>query len=118
MEPSSSDSPLLATSNALKRLPITHRHLIFGFVSFAFIVTLYNFLPALSYAYHDEPFTGKVPLWPTKAHPLPTVPADETDWIGRADEVKKAFQYAYHGYETYAAPMDNLRPLSNNGTQE
>lgn len=34
-------------------------------------------------------------------------------WKGRADRVKEAFLHAYHGYEHYAFPHDELRPLSN-----
>ncbi|KAI0083755.1 mannosidase [Irpex rosettiformis] len=107
-----------STPNTLRRLQISRRHVIYGVVSFAFVLALYNFLPAFSHAYHNEPFTGKVPLRPGKSQPPPTVPEDMIDWSGRANEVKKAFRHAYYGYEVYAAPMDNLRPVSNDGIQE
>lgn len=35
-----------------------------------------------------------------------------TGWSDRAEVVKKAFVHAYHGYERYAAPSDELRPLT------
>ena len=34
-------------------------------------------------------------------------------WDNRAERVKKAFRHAYHGWEQYAAPHDELKPISN-----
>jgi hypothetical protein len=34
-------------------------------------------------------------------------------WIERAVQVKEAFRHAYHGYEQYAFPHDELLPVSN-----
>lgn len=42
-------------------------------------------------------------------------PAQGGLWEERQQRVKKAFVHAYHGYEKYAAPMDELKPLSNMG---
>ncbi|PFH51966.1 glycoside hydrolase family 47 protein [Amanita thiersii Skay4041] len=44
-----------------------------------------------------------------------TLPQDAPPhvWANRATQVKQAFLHAYHGYEAYAAPFDELRPLSN-----
>lgn len=39
------------------------------------------------------------------------VPVDV--WETRAKEVKDAFLHAYHGYEKYAAPFDELLPVSD-----
>ena len=39
------------------------------------------------------------------------VPVDV--WETRAKEVKDAFLHAYHGYEKYAAPSDELLPVSD-----
>lgn len=36
-------------------------------------------------------------------------------WEERAGKVKAAFLHAYHGYEKYAAPRDELLPLSKEG---
>lgn len=41
------------------------------------------------------------------------VPDRKVDWAARADAVKQAFAHAYHGYETYAFPEDQLLPLTN-----
>lgn len=35
------------------------------------------------------------------------------NWDARAEDVKKAFLHAYHGYEQYAMPADELQPLTN-----
>ncbi|KAG6813865.1 hypothetical protein H0H92_006272 [Tricholoma furcatifolium] len=37
-------------------------------------------------------------------------------WEETAAQVRRAFLHAYHGYERYAAPYDELRPLTNNGS--
>ena len=53
--------------------------------------------------------------WP--AHPVGEVEFDvpdrNADWPARANAVKQAFAHAYHGYETYAFPEDELFPLTN-----
>ncbi|KAJ7097275.1 glycoside hydrolase family 47 protein [Mycena belliarum] len=45
-------------------------------------------------------------------HVLPTYTPLEV-WDERAVQVKRAFIHAYHGYEQYAAPHDELAPLSS-----
>ncbi|KAG8903995.1 hypothetical protein FRB99_002407 [Tulasnella sp. 403] len=42
----------------------------------------------------------------------PAVGPEEELWSRRAEEVKAEFLYAYHAYETFAFPRDELRPLS------
>jgi hypothetical protein len=39
--------------------------------------------------------------------------SDPEVWAERASKVKNAFLHAYHGYERYAAPHDELKPVSN-----
>ncbi|KAJ3516941.1 hypothetical protein NLJ89_g815 [Agrocybe chaxingu] len=39
-------------------------------------------------------------------------------WQVRAETVKGAFLHAYHGYEKYAAPHDELKPLSNGSSDK
>jgi len=39
-------------------------------------------------------------------------------WQAKADSVKTAFIHAYHGYEKYAAPQDELRPTTNAGSNQ
>ena len=41
------------------------------------------------------------------------VPDPHVDWAARANAVKQAFVHAYHGYDTYAFPGDELLPLTN-----
>jgi mannosyl-oligosaccharide alpha-1,2-mannosidase len=45
-----------------------------------------------------------------KVHQRPSI------WPRRADSVKAAFVHAYHGYEKYAAPHDELRPITKVGS--
>jgi len=54
-------------------------------------------------------------LWKGKAtKPLTSQQIKEAEkWAERAESVKAAFMHAYHGYEKYAAPWDELRPVSN-----
>ena len=60
-------------------------------------------------------YTPPTRPWPT--HPVDEtefdVPDRDVDWGARADAVKRAFAHAYHGYETYAFPQDELLPLTN-----
>ena len=37
------------------------------------------------------------------------------EWTSRAERVKQAFLHSYHGYEKYALPQDELRPVTNEG---
>ncbi|KAH7107963.1 seven-hairpin glycosidase [Auriculariales sp. MPI-PUGE-AT-0066] len=61
---------------------------------------------------------GKRPAAPDvkkKSQPIITV-KDRKLWASRAEQVKAAFLYAYHGYEQYATwPEDELKPTSNIG---
>ncbi|KAF9645503.1 glycoside hydrolase family 47 protein [Thelephora ganbajun] len=72
-------------------------------VALGFLVTLYR-------TYIPPPH-----LWPT--HPVEEaefdVPDRNVDWAARANAVKQAFAHAYHGYEAYAFPEDELLPLTN-----
>lgn len=43
----------------------------------------------------------------------PAAPVSTVDWEARAEEVKKMFVRAYHAYEKYASPADELRPMTN-----
>ncbi|KAJ6582035.1 glycoside hydrolase family 47 protein [Mycena capillaripes] len=50
-----------------------------------------------------------------EAFPINTSPEV---WNQRAMDVKRAFLHAYHGYEQYAAPHDELTPLSSGFSDE
>ncbi|TFK26226.1 mannosidase [Coprinopsis marcescibilis] len=39
-------------------------------------------------------------------------------WRYRADQVKQAIGHAYHGYEKYAMPKDELRPMTEEGMNQ
>jgi mannosyl-oligosaccharide alpha-1,2-mannosidase len=45
-------------------------------------------------------------------------PTTKAEWAERADIVKKSFLHAYHGYEKYALPHDELTPLTNNSSDK
>ncbi len=73
---------------------------------------------------HGGPDRPPPDFWPPPPpHPFdnaeeedkPQVENEEpkVDWNGRAELVKQAFVHAYHGYEEYAAPKDELLPISN-----
>jgi len=49
----------------------------------------------------------------TREHVIFWPPETPEIWADRAAQVKNAFLHAYHGYEHYAFPHDELRPLSN-----
>jgi hypothetical protein len=121
-----------ATLSRMLRSPVMLRIVIYGSAVLLSIYGLFYFTQT------KEPFTSIIPDY---LNPTPgTIPgvspgaggkggsgsvsggAGEEDktkilmptaWKDRADVVKKAFQHAYHGYARYAAPSDELRPLSN-----
>lgn len=49
---------------------------------------------------------------PPKLRPYPP-PHANTIWNARAEQVKEAFLHAYRGYQQYAAPSDELLPITN-----
>lgn len=58
------------------------------------------------------------PVFPVDdhAHFIPEFESDDfgpKSWKDRAMMVKEAFVHAYHGYEMYASPQDELLPLTN-----
>lgn len=79
------------------RLSHSLRYLCYGTVLTIFLYVVYHNMR------FTMPFIG-----------LPgTQDASPAVWETRAEEVKKAFLHAYHGYESYAAPFDELMPVSN-----
>ncbi|TDL23978.1 seven-hairpin glycosidase [Rickenella mellea] len=64
----------------------------------------------------QHPFPPPLDI-PPEHHPsFPPLEDDDSpkvDWGQRADRVKKAFQHAYHSYEAFASPKDEILPLSN-----
>ncbi|KAJ3720975.1 glycoside hydrolase family 47 protein [Lentinula raphanica] len=65
-------------------------------------------IPIYSSSSWTDPYSGDL-----AENYLPTDDTPADVWLGRAKKVKLAFLHAYHGYERYAQPYDELRPLSN-----
>lgn len=86
-------------------------------ISFRRILVVLTFSFALCILYYShsrrtQSATEFVPeedvvIWPTEPPEI---------WAERAAQVKNAFLDAYHGYERYAFPHDELAPLSNAST--
>ncbi|EGO22334.1 glycoside hydrolase family 47 protein [Serpula lacrymans var. lacrymans S7.9] len=87
-------------SISLRRKGISLRHVIFAL---AFSVSLWT----LYYAYRRRTTVS----FPEEAVYYPPEPPEI--WAERAVQVKKAFLHAYHGYERYAAPWDELKPVTH-----
>lgn len=67
---------------------------------------------------NDTPDDPDVPPTPpsTPAASRPTRP--KIDWNQRAELVKDAFLHAYRGYEKYALPRDELKPVTVTATDK
>ncbi|KAI0035311.1 glycoside hydrolase [Vararia minispora EC-137] len=65
----------------------------------------------------EQPRPGAIPpphFEDEPSHNLPDFPpAPPRSWASAAEEVKAAFIHAYTGYEKYAAPHDELLPITN-----
>ncbi|KAF8449223.1 glycoside hydrolase family 47 protein [Boletus edulis BED1] len=85
----------------LPRRNITIRHVAFVLTFSAALWTIHH-----TYSKVTEVFSPQehVSFWP---------PDSPEIWADRAAQVKNAFLHAYHGYERYAFPHDELRPISN-----
>jgi hypothetical protein len=85
-----------------------YRNIFYGTIVF---IALYGLI------YVFTPRSGMMSLlphsWQSGSSGRPTQTAGL--WEERQQRVKKAFVHAYHGYEKYAAPMDELKPVSNVG---
>ncbi|KAG8887664.1 hypothetical protein FRB98_009226 [Tulasnella sp. 332] len=64
------------------------------------------------YTWMDEEDIVDNASWPIPPHALPHGELSSQVWKKRAQEVKDAFAHAYHGYETYAFPKDELLPIT------
>ncbi|KAF8840808.1 glycoside hydrolase family 47 protein [Paxillus ammoniavirescens] len=95
------NSVAIKVSIPLHRRGITIRHVVFtlGF-SLALWTLYYNFLRSSEILFPQE----EVIFWPPETPEI---------WADRAAQVKNAFLHAYHGYERFAFPHDELRPISN-----
>ncbi|KAK0467187.1 glycoside hydrolase family 47 protein [Desarmillaria tabescens] len=90
--------PLSSAIRSLRYKPYV-RNILYGGVALTILYALYNSVQrheSLSYDFPEEV----------------TVPTPPQVWDERARQVKRAFLHAYHGYERYAAPHDELKPVS------
>ncbi|KAK7024934.1 alpha-1,2-mannosidase [Favolaschia claudopus] len=78
------------------------RPLFFGLILLAVTALLWK---TSAHEYVLQPFTLNPYDFPTNTPPK--------GWVQRAERVKSAFLHAYHGYEQFAAPHDELLSLSN-----
>lgn len=80
-------------------------------VALAFIVLLLFFTLTPG---SDDPL--KPVPWSSRNFSYPKSSIPPKVWEQRAERVKQAFIHAYNGYEQYASPSDELRPLSNSAS--
>ncbi|KAL4066002.1 glycoside hydrolase family 47 protein [Scleroderma yunnanense] len=87
------------------RRGVSIRHIVFALTLSLILCTIYY-----SHLYGDIPAfvtEEEVVFWPQ---------VTPQTWAQRAAQVREAFLHAYHGYERYAFPHDELRPLSNSSS--
>lgn len=105
--------PLSASLRSIRHRPY-FRSVLYGCLLIASVYVLYSFVnptyPVSTYSSFSraDPFSGDLA---ESYLPVDETPADV--WRGRAKSVKLAFLHGYHGYERYAQPHDEIRPLSN-----
>ncbi|OCH84615.1 seven-hairpin glycosidase [Obba rivulosa] len=97
-----------ATNMIPKRL--SARSLCFA-ASVVLVVTTLYYL-ALPDSYSPAPHWAPAPPIQDESSALPDV------WEDRAEQVKRAFLHAYRGWETHAAPHDELLPLTNRSSDK
>lgn len=98
--------PIAQVAVLLRHRGITVRHITFGAVIFFFLWT----------SYYTFVYRRSLPL-PSKIYAAPSTTSPE-EWKNRAEQVKAAFVYAYHGYEEYAWGFDELKPMTNTSTNK
>ncbi|ETW78786.1 glycoside hydrolase family 47 protein [Heterobasidion irregulare TC 32-1] len=103
-----------SSRNVLIRKSIAVRYLL---LSSTIIIILWTFHTLISSS-HSPP--RPVKSAPRKkddlTYVLPKHPPRPKAWSDAAEGVKQAFLHAYHGYDDYAAPFDELLPMSRKGS--
>lgn len=92
--------PVSRIWHAIRHKPFA-RNTLYGTVVIMALYVLYNMM---------TPRDAIMGFLPGVKEPV-DVPPDV--WEERAEQVRRAFIHAYHGYERYAAPSDELKPKSN-----
>jgi hypothetical protein len=90
-------------SGPILRSRISPRHLLYSFLAVSDLDTT---------SPGSRPTIKPAPYEPPPPKPSPTT------WPGKAEAVKDAFLHAYHGYEHYAMPADELLPNSERKTDK
>lgn len=85
---------------------VAHRHLTLRNVGFGAVALLGTWL-----LYSALLMPGPPPHPPRLGHV--GAGADSSSWTENADQVRQAYLHAYHGWEEYASPADELLPLTN-----
>lgn len=93
---------------AISRMFLRHKRLTIRHV--AFFSSIFLALCVLYYTF--SPWGSTDMHFPQRVYSPPINVPPEV-WENRASEIKKAFLHAYHGYERYASPHDELKPVSN-----
>lgn len=114
--PVSSDDPL-KSRRWRGLLAFKRRTVVLGGIALLFVWWLLFSYPQHGYPHRMAPFLvheeEQLLLAPAPPEePLPP-PPPAVNWTARAEQVKQAFLHAYHGYEEFASPADELLPLSN-----
>lgn len=93
-----------ATLYCILRSPLLLRNIISGSLILLTLTTL---------IYLTSP-TSTIAIIPNYTKPSGPSQKDVSpaEWKKRADQVKQSFLYAYNNYERFAAPHDELRPLT------
>jgi hypothetical protein len=107
-------------SGPILRSRISPRHLLYSFLAVSATWLLYTTLYSREHSVYDLDTTapGSRPtIKPAPYEPPPPKPSPTT-WPGKAEAVKDAFLHAYHGYEHYAMPADELLPNSERKTDK
>ncbi|KLO19007.1 seven-hairpin glycosidase [Schizopora paradoxa] len=86
------------------------------FVCILFLFTPPGFFHGFGHRPGPGPGHPPPPKWrwpPLMNDNSPKPKLSGVDWNARAENVKSSFLHAYHGYEKYAMPADELQPVSN-----
>lgn len=90
----------------LRRSRPVLRNLVYGTIVFLALYILINI---------SVPKNFRLSFLPHNTHFSEEDGVSSVAWNDRAEKVKQAFKHAYGGYARYAAPEDELRPLTNTG---
>ncbi|KAF5355355.1 hypothetical protein D9758_006099 [Tetrapyrgos nigripes] len=76
-----------------------------------YVCIIFSSVYVLYHIAYSRPASNSLPFDFSEGF-LPLEDVSEEVWAERANQVKLAFLHAYHGYERYALPHDELKPLT------